>query len=91
MVPCGPPSTESIGGEKSPPSRWFRTASTAISRSSGVKSTNCSMDEPWSSKGSGFVGKGCVGDSTSPGMSVSVSTARSSIGQTGSPVTLSKT
>ena len=91
IVPCRPPSTESIGGENSPPSRWLRTASTASSRIAGVKSTSCSMDEPWSSKGGGFVGNGCVGESTSPGRSVSVSTARSSMGQTGSPVTRSKT
>ena len=46
---------------------------------------------PWYSKGGGFVGNGWVGDRTSPSRSVSVSTGRSSMGQTGSPVTRSKT
>ena len=49
------------------------------------------MAAPWYSNGAGRVGKGCVGQTTSPGMSVSVGTGRSSIGHTGSPVTRSKT
>ena len=49
------------------------------------------MDEPWSSNGGGFVGNGWVGERRSPSRLVFVSTARSSIGQTGSPVTRSKT
>ena len=49
------------------------------------------MVTPWYSNGGGFVGNGCVGDSASPSRSVSVSTGRSSMGQTGSPVTRSKT
>ena len=91
MVPWRPPSTLPIGGVKSGPSRKSATASTAIWRISGVKSTRSSMVTPWYSKGGGFVGNGWVGDSTSPSRSVSVSTGRSSIGQTGSPVTRSKT
>ena len=48
------------------------------------------MDVPWYSNAGGFVGNGCVGDGTSPTKSVSVGTGRSSIGNTGSPVTRSK-
>ena len=90
-MPCKPPSTLSIGGVKSGPSRKFRTASTASDRISGVKSTRSSMPMPWYSNGGGRVGNGWVGDSTSPSRSVSVSTGRSSMGHTGSPVTRSKT
>ena len=42
-------------------------------------------------KGGGAVGKGCVGQTSSPGTSVRVGTGRSSIGQIGSPVTRLKT
>ena len=49
------------------------------------------MVAPWYSNGAGRVGKGWAGQTASPGMSVSVGTGRSSMGQTGSPVTRSKT
>ena len=49
------------------------------------------MDVPWYSNAAGFVGKGWVGDMTSPSRSVSVATGSSSMGHTGSPVTQSKT
>ena len=45
---------------------------------------------PCRSNGAGRVGKGCVGEVHSPG-TVDFGTGRSSIGQTGSPVTRSKT
>ena len=40
----------------------------------------------WISNAAGLVGNGCVGDSFSPGRS-DCATGRSTIGQTGSPVT----
>ena len=49
------------------------------------------MEVPWYSNAAGLVGKGCVGDMTSPSRSVSVATGSSSMGHTGSPVTRSKT
>ena len=49
-----------------------------------------SIDTPCRSNGGGFVGCGCVGAVRSPG-TVDRGTGRSSIGQTGSPVTRSKT
>ena len=39
---------------------------------------------PWSSKGAGFVGKGCLGESFSPG-TFDGGTGRSSMGQIGAP------
>ena len=56
-----------------------------------MKSARSSIATPWLSNGAGRVGNGWVGQGTSPAMSVSVGTGRSSIGQTGSPVTRSKT
>ena len=44
----------------------------------------------WRANGGGVVGKGCVGDDCSPGMS-DCGTGRSSIGQIGAPVTRSNT
>ena len=44
----------------------------------------------WRPNGGGFVGNGCVGDSSSFGIS-DFPTGRSSIGQSGSPVTRLKT
>ena len=58
--------------------------------SSGVKSIRSSSVTPWRSNGAGLVGNGCVGDVFSPGTS-DCGTGRSSIGQTGGPVTRSKT
>ena len=49
-----------------------------------------SSSNPCRSKGGGLVGKGCVGERVSPGTSLA-GTGRSSMGQTGSPVTRSKT
>ena len=65
------------------------TAAIAISWISGVKSARSSMVTPWYSNGAGRVGNGCVGQGASPSRSVAVSTGRSSIGQSGSPVTRS--
>ena len=45
----------------------------------------------WRENGGGFVGKGCVGHSVSPGTVVFCGTARSVIGQIGFPVTRSNT
>src|SRR5262249_24414721 len=59
-------------------------------RSSGVKSIRSSSRTPWMSIGAGRVGNGCVLAATSPG-TLEGGTSRSSIGQTGSPVTRSKT
>ena len=67
-----------------------RRASRASARSSGVKSIRSSIDTPWRSNGGGLVTNGCVGEYHSPGTSP-FSTGRSSIGQTGWPVTRSKT
>ena len=64
-------------------------ASRAARRSSGVKSITSSSVNPCRSKGAGRVGKGCVGEYHSPGTSPA-GTGSSSIGQIGSPVTLSK-
>ena len=88
-VPCHPPATGREIGVKSGPNLNGLTASIAIWRISGVKSTRSSIVTPWYSNGAGFVGNGWVGETYSPGMLVSVGTGRSSIGQTGSPVTRS--
>ena len=81
----------SESGVYSGPSRNPSTASSAIRRISGVKSTRSSTSAPWYSKGAGRVGNGWVGASSSPSRSVSVATGRSSMGHTGSPVTRSNT
>ena len=62
----------------------------ASAASSGVKSRRSSFDTPWRSNGGGRVGNGWVGAACSPG-TVDAGTGRSSIGQTGSPVTRSNT
>ncbi len=64
--------------------------SIASARSSAVKSTRSSSWRPCRSNGGGLVGNGCVGDDFSPG-TFDCGTARSSIGQTGFPVTRSST
>ena len=69
-----------------PPTRYWLMISSASCLSSGVKSITFSSESPSFSSGAGFVGKGCVGESLSPGTNDCV-TGRSSIGQTGSPVT----
>jgi hypothetical protein len=76
MVPCRD------GGVKSGPILNSFTASSAVWRSSGVKSTRSSIVTPWYSNGAGFVGTGCVGEARSPGTSDG-GTGCSSIGQTG--------
>ena len=73
------------------PSRNCCISSTASAWISGVRSFASSSDTPCPLNGGGFVGNGCVGYNTSPGTSVVVSTGRSSIGHTGSPVTRSNT
>ena len=73
----------------SPKTNFFEI-SNASSRSSGVKSMRSSSVTPICSNGGGLVGIGCVGWALSPGI-VDGGTATSSIGQTGSPVTLSNT
>jgi ABC-type multidrug transport system fused ATPase/permease subunit len=60
--------------------------SSAFARNSGVKSIKSSSLTPWRSKAGGLVGKGCVGEVYSPG-TVDCGAGRSSIGQTGWPVT----
>jgi hypothetical protein len=57
---------------------------------SGVQSITSFAEKPWRSKGGGLVGKGWVGAYHSPG-TLPASTLRSSIGQSGRPVTRSKT
>jgi hypothetical protein len=61
----------------------------ACSRSSGVMSIRSSSRTPWISTGAGFVGKGWVAAAFSPG-TVDGGAGRSSIGQSGVPVTRSK-
>ena len=73
------------------PSRNCCISASASAWISGVRSFASSSDTPCLLKGGGLVGNGCVGYSTSPGTSVVVSTARSSMGHTGSPVTRSNT
>ena len=86
LVPSG--AFASDAGVKIGPSRNALTPSTASARNAGVKSIRSSTATPWRSYGGGFVGNGCVGEVHSPSTSV-CGTGRSSIGQTGSPVTRS--
>ena len=80
-----------LGGVKSGPIRNRCISFTASAWISGVRSFASSSVTPCRAKAGGLVGNGCVGYSTSPGTSVAVSTARSSMGHTGSPVTRSNT
>ena len=91
-MPSVPPgdSSRTEGGVKIGPERYLLKISNASARSSGVKSIRSSAVIPCRSNGAGFVGNGWVGESRSPGTSEG-GTGRSSIGQTGSPVTRSKT
>src|SRR5947209_3577092 len=79
-----------LGGVKTPSLRALRNSSRkrAFSAPStyGFRSSTLNLSRE---KGGGFVGNGCVGDDSSPGTSL-FGTARSSIGQRGSPVTRSK-
>src|SRR5437763_3723971 len=89
-VARGPAATLITGGVKTGPS-LYRDASFAPSaRSSGVKSISSSADTPLREYAGGLVGIGCVGAYHSPG-TAPFSTGRSSIGQTGWPLTRSKT
>ena len=76
------------GGVKISPTMYGSTISSASALISSVKSIRSSSVMPCRSNGSGFVGNGCVGDIHSPGVS-EPGTGRSTIGQTGSPVTRS--
>ena len=70
--------------------RYFSISLSASARSSGVKSIRSSTASPCRSYAAGLVGKGCVREYFSPGVSP-CGTGRSSIGQIGWPVTRSKT
>ena len=86
----GPRAPRSGGGVKMGPIRTRSAIRSASARSSGVKSIRSSSVMPCRSNGAGLVGNGCVGEYHSPGTSPA-GTGRSSIGQTGSPVTRSRT
>src|SRR5918994_5474221 len=80
------------GGVKSPSLRASAIRFFQVSRWSGVRTYGL-MSLTLSfcgANGGGAVGNGCVGHSTSPGISL-LGTRRSSIGQMGSPVTRSNT
>src|SRR5262249_11321060 len=80
-----------IGGRNIGPVLYRATLSFACARNSGVKSIKSSGTLTYClAYAGGLVGNGCVGDVFSPGTS-DCGTGRSSIGQTGSPVTRSKT
>ena len=91
-VPLMPPglSPRTDGGVNTGPIRYCLTSWIASARNSGVKSMRSSTETPWRSNGGGLVGKGCVGEVRSPGVS-EPGTGRSSIGQTGLPLVRSKT
>ena len=78
------------GGVKSGPWSYRATMSSASLRISGVRSIRSSSRTPWMSIGAGRVGNGWVFAAFSPG-TPEAGTGRSSIGQTGWPVTRSKT
>ena len=80
----------SDGGEKTGPTRYLEIAASAASFTAGVKSITSSSENPCLEMGAGFEGNGCVGQLASPGTSL-CGTGRSSIGQSGLPVTRSKT
>ena len=70
---------------KGPPTRYRLRISSASARSSGVKSSTWSSASPNGSIGSGQATCGWVSAVQLPGTTV-CSTSRSSMGQTGSPV-----
>ena len=74
-----------------PPVRDPDRIASGVGREAARRLPAGAIEVPWYSKAAGFVGKGCVGDRISPSRSVSVATDSSSMGQTGSPVTRSKT
>src|SRR6267143_3399819 len=78
------------GGVNRGPVTYCFVMAIASARNSGVKSIRLSTVDPWRSNAAGLVGKGCVGDVRSPGVA-DCGTGRSSIGQTGLPVTRSNT
>ena len=80
------------GGVKMPSLRIFATRSrmAAYCSGDGSQGFTSSTVNVWRANGGGLVGKGCVGQDCSPGTSL-CGTGRSSIGQSGSPVTRSKT
>src|SRR5262245_51040959 len=86
----GPPSLLAVGGLKIGPFLNGSIALSACARRSGVKSIKSASVMAWRAYAGGLVGNGCVGEYHSPGTSP-FGTGRSSIGQTGSPVTRSKT
>src|SRR5581483_3871105 len=86
----GPPGLLRVGGLNIGPFLNCSITLSPCARSSGVKSIRSSTVTVWRAYAGGFVGKGCVGEYHSPGTSP-FGTGRSSIGQTGSPVTRSKT
>ncbi len=88
FVPSG--ASQSEGGRKSGPMRYWWAISRACLRSSGVKSMRSFSVIPWISKAAGLVGNGWVGQVFSSGAS-DCGTLRSSMGQTGSPVSRLKT
>ena len=88
-VPSGPSAWLTMAGVYNGPSLYLDTSLTASALSSGVKSIRSSIDTPCRSNAGGFVGNGCVGLVFSKGTS-DCGTGRSSIGQSGCPVTRSK-
>ena len=96
-VACRPFSPRTIGGVKTGPVLYCETISSAAARSSGVKSmssssrtSSCRSSALPLERGRCLVGNGCVGAYHSPD-TFPAGTGRSSIGQTGSPVTRSNT
>src|SRR6185312_4490089 len=89
-VPSGPPGVLTDGGVNSGPVRYRAINFSPSSFSAGVKSMTSSAENPFRPYTGGFTGKGCVGAYHSPGTSP-FGTGFSSIGQTGFPVTRSKT
>ncbi len=79
-------------GVNSPSLRAAAIFSFHVARSSGVRKNGLISSAVifCRAKGGGAVGKGCVGQACSPGTSL-CGTGRSSMGQSGSPVTRSKT
>src|SRR5215470_6484564 len=92
MVPRFAPGTTSDGGANGPPRRYgpLLIVSSALARSSGVKSMRSSVLMPTTSNAGGLLGIGCVFAVHSVGTSV-CSTATSGNGHTGWPFVRSNT